>query len=112
MVASGAGTREMDSVHKASKRAAVWGLAALLLGAPLAAETAEERGDEACRRRAAGFLDEGAPRAEPIETAVAAYEEALESSPDDLGLTLKLIDALYFQGYYVIDDKKTRRRIV
>ncbi len=90
--------------------AAFW-LAVWLLSAPLLAETAEERGDRDYRQRGAGFLDGGAPDPRRIETAVAAYEEALVAEPDNLRLILKLIDALYFQGYYVLDDKKIQRRI-
>ncbi len=92
------------------KLTAFW-VSAILLGTPLLAETAEERGDRAYRQRADGFLDGGSPRPGPIEAAVAAYEEALERDPDDLVRIFKLIKALYFQGYYVVDEKQVQRRI-
>ncbi len=88
---------------------AVLAVLAVLLAAPLAAETAEERGDRAFRRRAAGFAETGAPSAGPIDAAIAAYEEALEREPGRLDLRFKLMEAVYFKGYHVERDAKRRR---
>ena len=85
-------------------------LAASAPGSVFAAETPEERGDRAFGRRAEGFAERGVPSPEPIAAAVAAYEEALRHDPDNLRLIFKLLDALYFEGYYVTRDKTRQRR--
>ena len=92
-------------------RAAAFGLAAWLLAGGLGAETAEQRGDLAFGRRAEGFVERGVPSPEPIEAAIAAYEEAVKQNPEDLRLIYKLLDALYFKGYFVVADKKLKRAI-
>ncbi len=86
-------------------------LAILLLPVPVGAETPEERGDRFFRQRAAGFVEDGAPRTQPIDAAIKAYEEALAKDPDGLRLIFKLLDALYFKGYHVTTDKKLKREI-
>ena len=83
----------------------------LLSGAPLWGETPTERGDRAYRRRATGFLEQGAVAPEPIATAVAVYDQALTADPDNLRLRFKLMNALYFQGYHVLEDKTERREV-
>jgi tetratricopeptide (TPR) repeat protein len=83
----------------------------VLWTSPLAAETAEERGDRHYRDRAAGFLDSGKLDPDEIAAAIEAYEEALERAPDSLALHFKLMDALYFQGFYVVAEKRGQRPI-
>ncbi len=87
----------------------------MLLAQPAAAEpaqeTPEQRGDRAFRQRAVGFVENGVPSPEPIDAAVAAYEEALRAQPDELRLIFKLLDALYFKGYHVTADKRRQRQI-
>lgn len=82
-----------------------------LLVSPAAAETATgealARGDAAWRRRAEGHSElRAAPW--PIAEAIAAYEQALESDPDDLVARWKLMRALYFQGEYVLENRSQR----
>lgn len=86
-------------------------LLAALPGGPLHGETPEERGDRAFARRADGFAESGVPNATVAATAVAAYEEALAAEPENLQLRLKLMDAIYFQGYFVIGEKERQREI-
>jgi hypothetical protein len=92
-------------------RAAALCLAASALASPLAAETPEARGDRAFLRRADGFAEHGAPDPRPIDAAVAAYEEAVRSDPDNLRLIFKLLDALYFKGYHVVAGEAAKREI-
>lgn len=83
----------------ARKAAAVVVAVALLAVAPTGA--AEEPGDAAWSRRAAGDggLDGGA-----VDEAVAAWEAALAARPDDLALRWKLLDALYLRGEHAPDE--------
>jgi tetratricopeptide (TPR) repeat protein len=92
-------------------RAACVALCLVFAVSPLAAETAEERGDRFYRDRAAGFVATGELDPEPIAAAIAAYEEALEQQPESFGLYFKLMDALYFQGFYVVGEKRLQRPI-
>jgi len=80
------------------------------LASPVFASSVQ-RGDEAWQRRAEGFLETGKPSEEPIDAAIAAYEEALASDPENLGVQFKLMNALYFKGYFVSEDRKERRRL-
>jgi tetratricopeptide (TPR) repeat protein len=88
----------------------------LLLGIALAAvagaasvdvEAAIARGDAAWARRAAGHED-GEPRAEPIDEAIAGYETALEAAPQSLEGRYRLLRALYFKADYVLEEEKRR----
>lgn len=79
--------------------------------APPSTGSTEARGDRAYAERAAGFVENGVPDADPIERAVAAYEEALELDPENPRLLFKLMDALYFQGYHVVRDEDRQRLI-
>ena len=76
----------------------------LLLTAAPSTPTLEERGDQAWRERAT-------LETETVRRAVAAYEEALEADPENLGLLFKLMEALYFEGYFVIDDESAQKKI-
>ncbi len=82
-----------------------------LSGSALATESAEERGDRFYRGRAVGFLETGVLDPEPIAKAVAAYEEALSADPENFWLYPKLMDALYFQGFYIVEKKRQQRPI-
>jgi tetratricopeptide (TPR) repeat protein len=97
------------------RRAAISGLAStlLLLGqaipvtaSPASAE-AIHRGDLAWTRRAEGERG-GVPRPEPIQEAIAAYEEALAADPENLEARWRLQRALYFQGEYVATTAEAR----
>ena len=95
-------------------------LALLLPAGPLAAAPAEggeveslspaERGDAAFAHRADGFLDSGTPNAAAVREAIEAYEEALAERPDDVGLRLRLAEALYFEDHFVLDARKERKK--
>ncbi len=99
----------MCTKPKATIRAAACWLAACLLSAPVLAETPEDRGDRAYRQRAAGFAGPSMPQL--IDVAIAAYEEALRTQPNNLRLIFKLLNALYFKGYYVVADRQLKRQI-
>ncbi len=90
---------------------AALGLLFLFAAAPLWSAGPEDRGDRAFRHRGTGFLDRGTPMSEPTATAIAAYEEALAEDPGSLRLHCKLMDALYFRGYFLVDDRKVQRQI-
>ncbi len=92
-------------------RAAVFCPAFLVLSAPLLSQSPEQRGDRAYRGRADGFVESGVLSPLPITAAVAAYDQAVEQSPNDLGLIFKLMQALYFKGYHVAGDKQLKREI-
>ncbi len=74
-------------------------------------ESLEHRGDRAFSQRSDGFLETDLPNAEAVERAIAAYEEALANEPKNVDLHVKLMDALYFQGYYVLEDRRLQREI-
>ncbi len=67
-------------------------------------------GDAAWERR-----DEGGsglqPAPEPIAEAIAAYQAALATRPDDLELRWKLMRALHFQGDYVLEARDDKRAV-
>jgi tetratricopeptide (TPR) repeat protein len=70
----------------------------------------EARGDAAFERRAEGASNgEAAPG--PISEAIDAYRQALDLRPEDLGLRVKLLHALFFRGEYVPADNDARRRV-
>jgi hypothetical protein len=46
-----------------------------------------------------------------VGRAVLAYEEALAAEPLDDALRFKLIEALYFQGQFATEERKTRKAI-
>lgn len=86
--------------------------AALPASAP-AAEPAEAiaRGDAAWDHRAEGSQGGRAARA-PIAAAVAAYEEALKSSPTNPEASWKLLRALWFEGDYAANGDEEKQRIL
>ncbi len=84
-------------------------LLALLSAAPSRPLPFEERGDRFWSRRAEGFPESGKPASEPARLAVEAYARALAEQPDDLGLHFKLMAALYFQAYFVVDDARRQK---
>ncbi|MEM7356354.1 MAG: hypothetical protein AAF657_36395, partial [Acidobacteriota bacterium] len=102
---------DLPMTTRCAKPCLAAGLALLIWPLALGAETAEERGDRSFRQRGTGFKTGGVPDPEPIAAAVAAYEEAVGNDPDNLLLIFKLLQALYFQGYHVADDKKLQREI-
>jgi len=73
--------------------------------------SAVQRGDEAWQRRAEGFLETGKLNKGPIDAAIAAYEEALVSEPENLEVYFKLMNALYFKGYFVSENRKEKKRL-
>lgn len=78
----------------------------LLLPALLGAATFEEamaRGEAAWARRAEGHVG-ARPQPGPIEEAIAAFEEALATRPDDLAARNRLLHALYFKGDHLLTD--------
>ena len=64
-------------------------------------------GDESYHQRALGHRGRQASP-EPIQKAIEAYTEALETDPDSLEARWKLLRALYFQGEFVLDDNDAR----
>lgn len=82
-------------------------LPVLSAGAEPAAD-ALARGDAAWARRASGHEGVRA-RPEPIEEAVAAYEEAWSDGEGDLEAAWKLLRALWFAGEYAARDETAKR---
>lgn len=68
----------------------------------------EARGDAAFARRAAGGTAVWAARA-PIAEAVDAYRRAVAADPDDLGLRIKLLEAVFFEAEYARRDEGERK---
>jgi tetratricopeptide (TPR) repeat protein len=89
---------------------ALVGAGALLLAAPAPGTAAGDlqRGDAAYDRRAEGHR-EAVARPEPIGEAIAAYEAALAADPADLEARWKLLQALYFSGYFATADPDDKR---
>ncbi len=86
-------------------------LAAPSLGAAAAGGIAlEQEGDRAFESRASGTSSAWALDG-PIESAVSAYTAALEQRPDDLGLRVKLLRALFFQAEYVSQAEDRRKEL-
>ncbi len=79
----------------------------LAWGAPTWGQEAD--GDRAWARRAEGFTESGQPAAAARE-ALVAYESALEANPDDYRVLFKLIEALYFEAYFVTPDDRAHQR--
>ncbi len=85
-----------------------------VLGAIALAEgsdTAEQRGDAAWQERTRGFAETGQLYAEAIQVAVLRYEQALAEDPLDLELHFKLMDALYYKGFFLSEKKKAKKRV-
>lgn len=85
-------------------------LAPLLATAGLPPGTAEARGDAAWARRQTAFLAGEDPDPAPVREAVAAYDEALRAAPDDEDVLFKLMEATYFEGYFLTPGASERRR--
>jgi tetratricopeptide (TPR) repeat protein len=68
--------------------------------------TAEARGDAAWERRAEGFQTHGRANAVHARAALEAYEEAHRERPDDLRVQRKLIEALYFEAYFLAEVER------
>ena len=64
-------------------------------------------GDEAWSRRAEGHRGARAA-AEPIQSGIDAYRQALDAEPENLEARWKLLRALYFHGEFVLDDRDAR----
>jgi predicted RND superfamily exporter protein len=119
---AGDGARRDGERQRARKRGiALSALVGCLLCAPLgAAEPAgrtdrrnpvDRQGDAAWLERAAGFREDGHVAEEPALRALASYEEALSADPDNLDLSFKTIEALYFAGHFAVPDAKRRREL-
>jgi tetratricopeptide (TPR) repeat protein len=92
---------------------AVWSLltaACLALLSGVAAGDEVLRGDDAWDRRAEGEVA-GRPQPGPILEAVSAYEAALASRPEDLGVHWKLLQAFYFAGFFAAEEKDEKRAL-
>ena len=59
--------------------------------------------------------DEGAQgssaESKEVDLAIAAYRQALASSPDSLGARWRLMRALFFKGEYATDDNEAKKKI-
>ena len=84
---------------------------ALLWGLPLTTWASEHSGDLAFQKRNTGFLETGVPSPGPTNAAIAAYETALAQDAGNLRILFKLMDALYFKGYYVVRGERHEREI-
>jgi tetratricopeptide (TPR) repeat protein len=82
------------------------GIALLLFASTLSAQISE--GDRAWANRAAGSQN-GRAMAEPVNSAIAAYQRAVTAEPNNLEARFKLLRAYRFKGAYVAatnDQKK------
>ncbi len=75
-------------------------------------DNAEQRGDAAWQDRTKDFAETGRLYAVAIEVAVSSYEQALAEDHLDLGLHFKLMDALYYKGFFLSEKKKAKKRVV
>lgn len=75
------------------------------------AAEAEARGDAAFAARATTRATDGSLDPGNINQAIAAYEAACAAEPRSLRLHAKLIEALYFKGYYVVSTPAERKLI-
>lgn len=88
----------------------LWLLSALVCLPAMALDSADEFiavGDQAWATRAEGHQGSRAA-AEPVEKAIAAYQNALDLEPDNLDARWKLLRAFYFKGEFVLDSDKQR----
>ena len=67
-------------------------------------------GDQAWTRRADGHQGSRAAAA-PIETAINAYQRALDAAPRSLEARWKLLRAFHFKGEFVLEEKKARHEL-
>ncbi len=105
--------RPHGSVGARSRNGALLGITVLLAAGGVLAEPPAAlvaRGDDAWERRADGSQD-GLAAAGPIGEAVAAYENALEASPDSIAIRERLLRALYFKAEFATADGPSRRAI-
>jgi len=87
-------------------------------GSPSAAESAEttgaaelvSRGERAWAARAVRDGEVVEPDPEAVEVAVAAWRQAVSLDPDHPGLRARLLQALHFQGEYLIEGEDARRQ--
>jgi tetratricopeptide (TPR) repeat protein len=80
----------------------------LLLALPLLAQVAD--GDRHFANRAEGAVGARA-KAGPIDAAIAAYQRAVASNPNDLEAQYKLLRALRFKGAYVAANVEQKKEI-
>ncbi len=73
------------------------------------AESALDRGDAAWARRSERFVETGELAVEQLQIAIDAYEQALQEDPSNLTLHFKLMDALYYMGFFVAETKAEKR---
>jgi tetratricopeptide (TPR) repeat protein len=86
------------------------GLVSVDAGASTTIADAIARGEAAYARRAEGQRD-GRASPEPIGEAIAAFEAALSSDPASLEARWKLLESLYFAGYFAVQEPDEKRRI-
>lgn len=97
---------------RGSRRFTALGLLVLLTAGPvLSTESWEDEGDSAWSGRAGGFVQTGRVPTAPTERALDAYERAFAAFSDDLDLRFKVMEALYFKGYFVSERAAEKRRI-
>jgi hypothetical protein len=80
----------------------------LLLALPLLGQVAD--GDRHFANRAEGAVGARA-KAGPIDAAIAAYQRAVASNPNDLDAQYKLLRALRFKGAYVAANVEQKKEI-
>ncbi len=66
-------------------------------------------GDDAWARKTEIFLETGELSKEQLLIAIDGYEQALEEDPGNLTLHVKLMDSLYYMGFYVAKKKSEKR---
>jgi hypothetical protein len=78
---------------------------------PAAASNPIQLGNRAWTERAGEFVRTGHVPPEPVERALTAWLAALEENPEDFELRFKVMEALYFKGYFVVESESDRRRL-
>lgn len=104
-----AATGPIGPVHRSPAPVGALAVAAWLLTAATAGPAAAS-GDLYWSQRARG-MSEARADPQPVRTAIAAYQAALASDPDDLETFWKLLRALHFQGEFASQERDTRLQI-
>ena len=84
----------------------------LLCSAPALADASQlvAHGESSWADRSSGFASLGTVSPVPVQSAIAAWEAALEEADGDLALRFRLIEALYFWGHFAGTEEETSRR--